>query len=550
MIRTEDKQGRSRCTLCPATCEVQVAPKGPDTWRSEYPLENAGGVCPRGSSLAELLSCRSRILEPARRVSGRWVPCDFQSACREVIRSAAGKGVTILLDGNVAVEQLTAAAAWCMAWDAASLCLVGEPSEEQLLLGLEGSGAKYLDNDGLSTCDGFVVVGDAFSANPTCASAVFDRRASEPATPLVAIDPAAGKVSKFATHRIDTLPGMELATLAALIRAAGAEADVPTTAFCRDEISVAPSAKAAGTAIADCSRLGVLIVAEYGRCNAWRQIGFLAGRLAEARGGGTAPQTNGANALAAVRLARKLGGISLASALSADDTVRVAVGCDVLGMLGLQQPVIAAAAAGLSNVTTDSAQVVLPVAMPGEIGGTYLSAGARTLNVEPALSAPAGVCGPAQVVAELARAAGVAAPVGVAEELAGDPLGQAEPGPAPAWSDPAPLVLLLGRQAIHAGCGELTSHGSWQRALQPEAELRMSPRDADAAGIGNLAFVTVRVGDAAVRARVRFAPELAPGVMVLPEGISVARRLIPSTIDSDNDTLTATPVAAEVIVGE
>jgi len=531
-------------------CEVRVAPSGPDTYRSEYPLQNSGGVCPRGSSLAELLSCRGRIVEPARRVSDRWVPVDLQSACREIIRSAAGKAVTILLDGNVAVEQLTAAAAWCRAWDGASLCLVGAPAEEQMLLGFEGSGAKYLDNDGLSDCDGFVVIGDAFSANPTCASAVFDRRAGEPATPLVVIDAAAGKASKFATHLVALEPGTELGALSAVIRAAGADADVPAAVLAGDDTSVTPSAKVAGAAIAKCRKLGILIAAEYGRCNAWRQIGFLAGRLAEARGGGIAPQTHGANALAAVRLARKLGAVSLASALSSDDTVRVAVGCDVLGMLGLQEPAIPAVAAALPNVTSESAQVVLPVAMAGEIGGTYLSAGARKLRVAPLLPAPAGVPEPAEVVAELARAAGASAPVGAAEALAGEPLGPAEPSAAPAWSDPAPLVLLLGRQAMHAGCGELTAGGSWQAVVQPEAELRISPPDAQAAGIDNLAFVTVRAGANAVRARVRFAPELARGVIVLPEGLPSTRRLVPSSIDPDNDTITATPVAAEVIAGE
>ncbi|MHC4295161.1 MAG: hypothetical protein ACYSTL_06210, partial [Planctomycetota bacterium] len=192
----------ARCTLCPAGCGLELVSTGPDAWRIEYPLTETTGLCPRGASLGELLYHPSRILSPTKRRNDCSHEISLDTAMQEIIDLAAGKDLTILLDGNLPCEELSAASAWCKASIRMKLCLVIEPSDEQLLLGTEASGAKYLSSDKLAKCDGFVIVGDAFAANPICSRGIFERCQSEPGTPVLTIDPAAGTASKFASHKV------------------------------------------------------------------------------------------------------------------------------------------------------------------------------------------------------------------------------------------------------------------------------------------------------------------------------------------------------------
>jgi len=542
----------SRCTLCPAMCELDIVATGPQAWRSEYPLTADGtGLCPRAAALVELLGHQRRILMPARRVDGKTQQepgglrqVEMKVALQSVIDAGGGGEIIILLDGNVPCEQILTAAAWCRAWPAAKLCLVIAPPDEQLLLGIESSGAEYLSGEAIEGCDGFLIIGDAFAANPTCSRAVFNRRKTEPKTPIVVIDPAAGTAAKFATHCLPVGPGGELSALAAVASAAGAKTDNLTA----QPSTPMPSAVSAGQALANCRRLGVIIAAEYGRSAAWRQIGYVAGQLAGALGGAVAAQTVGANALAAVRLAAKLKTICLAEAVSRDAAIRVAVGCDVLGMLGWKDSKdIFAAAAPLSNCTTDAAQIVMPSALPGEYGGSYLGADGKSLvEVSPVLAAPMGVVSPAEIIAALAEAAGVPRPdlpVSVQSPERLDP----EPPASLSKSAQTPSpVLLLARQATHAGAGELTGHGSWQATIQDVPELRVSPADARSMNLRNLAKVTVRANGRSLCARLRTAPELACGTIVLPEGFAGARSLVPGRVAAEAKTIVAGPVTAEV----
>jgi len=290
-----------RCTLCPACCELGIREVSADNWHSEYPITDEAGLCPRGSTLGELMNHPRRILEPLLREGGKLCPTSRDRAVEAIL--ATDKQIIFIVDGNIPFEQLTSAAAWCNAWDRAEICFAVEPAERQLLLGLEASGAEYLPADSLGECDGFVIIGDVFSANPTCARGVFDRRGARPPAPIVVVDPGAGTAAKFATHVVGTAPGAELIALASIAAAAGIDSDAAAGQM--------PSAQAGGEAIAKCQRLAVLIAAEYGRCEQWAQIGFLAGELAKSRGGGVLPQTVGANALAAIRIGHKVGATSL-----------------------------------------------------------------------------------------------------------------------------------------------------------------------------------------------------------------------------------------------
>lgn len=526
----------ARCTLCPAGCQLRLASAGPDTWRAEYSLRDGAGLCPRGSTLCELLAHRLRIVAPARRRNGQTTALSLADAAGACIEAAGDGAVTILLDGNIPCEEMVAAAEWCRSWKQASLCLVVEPAEEQMLLGLEASGADYLAAEDLSGCDGFVIIGAAFEANPVCSRGVFDRRRAEPRTPLVTIDASAGTAAKFATHRICPGVGEERSALEAVAAAAGL--DVPSAA-------ALPWAAEAGQAIKGCRRLGVILSAEYGRTGAWAQIGQLAGRLARKFGGGVSAQTTGANALAAVRLGSRLGTVPLATALSGGG-VRIAIGADVLGSLGWLDGNILAAAAPLANPTTEAAEIILPVAMPGELAGTYLLDAARAVEVAAVAPPPAGVPTPAELVGALAAAAGVAKPA--IPDGAGPLERVSKSSPASAEVERPDRALLLGRQAMHSGCGSLTAHGEWQALMEEVAELRLSPAAAAAAGVAPLATVTVRVGAESVSAHVRVAPELEDDRAVLLSGDARARTLLPARINEPGNVVVAGPAAFQLDV--
>jgi len=541
MAETREKVGLSRCTLCPAGCELALAPAGPEMWKAEYPLTEDAGLCPRGSTLAELLNHRDRIREPVKIVSGRAERIDLATAYREILR-AAGGGISFLLDGNIPCRQMATAAAWCGAWPGASLCLVVEPAEREFLAGAEAAEAEYLSQRELAECDGFCVIGDAFAANPISARGILDRRQKQRRTPVVVIDPGAGTAVKFATHRVDCPPCGEYQALLAVAEAA--KVDLGRRPDASAPEGMLSSAAAAGRAIAQCKRLGVLVAAEYGRGAAWRQIGYAAARLAGALGGGLAPQTTGANALAAVRMAEKLGAVDLATALSGDRAV-VAIGCDVLGMLGRDDLEILAGAAGLPNRTTAAAGIVLPTALPCELGGTYVLSGGRRTAVAPLMSPPAGVPTPAEIVAALAGAAGIQEPQ-VSSDDPPERLDVEAPSLSCQCDDPQGQVLIMARHACQAGCGSMTGHGSWQGSIQPGPELRISPADAEQAEVENLGLAAVTAGGKSVTARVRLWAGLPDGVVVLSEGSAESRLLSPCTIDADGGEVAAAPVRAEV----
>jgi len=525
--------------LCPAACEVQVVATGPDRWRSEFPLEDGHGLCPRGSSLGELLGHPHRILAPASREGNALHAVTMDEALGGVLAQSADTGLTILLDGHVPIEQMLTVAACCEAWPKASFCFVVEPAERLLLTGADQSGADYLTDDDLADCDGFVLIGDVFAADPLLARRVFDCRKAQPRIPIVTLDAAAGTPAKFATHRVDVAVGKLLEALAATTGAAGLDAGAPT-------LGENPSAVAAGKALATCTRLGVLVAAEYGRGEQWHRIGHLAGALAAAKGGGLIITTVGLNALAAVRLNATLGGVALSEAISSD-AVSIAIGCDVLGMLGWPGGYSAAGAA-LPNCTTDAARYVLPVTMPGEWAGTFLVGGSELVHVHPLLPPPAGVPSPAELVVMLASHAGVS-PAKMAETSAPLKRLTAKAGaPEPPHNHSPSPALLLARRAGHHGCGALTRHGSWQAAVADLPELRIGAAYARKLNIPNLAVVNVRVGEKLMHARARYSPEMNGDYVVLAEGLADARALTPTFIEQETGQLGAEPMAVDVSV--
>jgi len=209
-------------------------------------------------------------------------------------------------------------------------------------------------------------------------------------------------------------------------------------------------------------------------------------------------------------------------------------------------PGLVAAAAALPNVSTAPAEIVLPPALGCECGGTFLLSGAREVKTSALLPPPAGVPTAAEIVAALATAAGASAPGQPMESPDLSRLGGDVPAGAGQWGGPPGQALVLARTPMQFGCGTLTGHGSWQSAVQPLPELRISLHDAAESGVANLAVVTVTAGERSVRARARVAPELEDWVMVLSGGFPQSRALIPAQVDAATAAVLTGPAAASV----
>ena len=515
------EQNNSACLLCPALCELGLAWNGPDLPRAEVPLTAGGGVCPRGTALGGLLTAPGRIRWPRRRQGDRLVDLKLPQAVAEAAQRIMAGGAVVLIDAaTLPLEEIAAAAEVAAAWKQVALCCAIAPEDEQLLTGVEASGATYLTDDELAKCDGFVIVGDALASNPRCARPVFDALKKQRGAPLVAIDSGGGVSGGYATVAVPCRPGAEAEALKS------------------NELVVA---------VKSCSKLGVILAAEAGRGGNWARVGFEAGKLASAHGGGVAVQTVGANALAALRAAKQLSLIPLAEAMTPGkgENLRLALGVDVLGTLGWTGPRPEIAAAALPNETTAAADLILPLALPCELGGTFVQAGTRAVGVSALIAPPAGVPSPAELLRQLAAAAGVKVPPYSGKVPALERIGAAEPADV-AEDFGNGRLLVAAREPIHHGDGALTANGDWQRQLRPLGELRLSPADAAELGVADRAEVQVETdaGRATMLARVE--ANMPTGVMAASEACAAARRLMPYTIESRRGVLVSKPASAKV----
>jgi anaerobic selenocysteine-containing dehydrogenase len=220
----------------------------------------------------------------------------------------------------------------------------------------------------------------------------------------------------------------------------------------------------------------------------------------------------------------------------------VTVGSDLLGMLGIAGREILAAGAAFPNRSTEAAEFVMPAAIAMELGGMYLLGGERQVCLEAVLPPPAGVLAPADVIGSIARAGGAEAPGPTTAVGALSRLAAAAPSiPAGFAAAAASPVLMLGRQAADAGCGELTAHASWQSAVGSPPSVRLAAADARRIGVKDLDMVEVRTGELSVRARVRINHALDAGAVVLPEALREARAMCPLHVSPATEAVVASP---------
>lgn len=507
------------CPLCPGLCGLEAAWQAPDLPRAEFPQQAGTGLCPRGSALGELLASPARIRWPQKRDGSAWRELPLNETLAKAAKTMAG-GAVVLFDGNVSLEELAQLARIGSAWPKIALCPVVLPEDEQALLGVEASGANYLADRELAGCDGFLIVGDAFAANPRLARHVFDAIRTGKRVPVVCIDSGGGVTGNFAVQMIAPPAGGELAALQ----------NPKTTA-----------------SLSSTQKLGVVLAPQAMRGAIWQRLAFLAGKLALAHGGGVAVATGGANALAAVRARRHYGWLSMASAMAQSDSrPRICLGADVLGMLGWSGPAMALAAAPLHNQTTASAQVVMPLALPCEVAGSYLLAGREAVAAGAMMNPPAGSPTVSGLLAMLAQAAGISAAGSTADSSLLNRIHVAEPADLPPPAAHQGRQLVLTPLAMHTADGSLSGQASWQKQALPLGQVRMSAADAAQLGLEPMDVVTVQTASLSVQARVRVVANLAAGTLAITPGDPQVRRLSPCVLDAGHDTLVSQPAAVKI----
>lgn len=515
------KDNLSRCTLCPALCELELAWKGPDIPRVEYPRQSGKGLCPRGAAMGELLASPSRIRKAA--ISGRQVP--MLDAVASIAERIKDNGAIFFIDANLPLEEVVAVAETVSGWQQAELCLIGSPEDEQLILGLEASGAAYIAQEDLSQCDGFVVIGDVFATNPRCSRYVLDVLMSNRRAPMVVIDSSGSIVAKFARTLISCKPGEEIEALKS------------------GELTAA---------VEPCKKLGVIVSAEPARGRIWRQLGFLAGQLAKSHGGGVAVQTAGANAIAAIRLNQQYKLTPLAEAVSPGvEKTRIAIGVDILGILDRLEVEVAVAAAAVPNETTKSAEIVLPVPLPCEMEGNFLQSGHRLTKVSALMPSPAGVPSVSELVKMIASSAGFKASAFSGKLPALEPITIDAPAAlaesAGVFDDDAgSKTLTMFRQSTHHYAGTLTSQASWQGKGNSPFQVRINPADAAELGLKDLDTVRLETKSAGTVAQVQVVEHIPAGTLAVPEGYPQGRRLIRYEIDSELQAVVSYPAKVKL----
>ncbi|GAI38013.1 unnamed protein product, partial [marine sediment metagenome] len=226
-----------------------------------------------------------------------------------VAQAAKSVPTTLLIDGNLPCEDITAALALAAASRGKINAGVYLPAEDEATLdGLAASRTRLFTPEELTECDAILVVGDAFATHPVISRAVHALRRRNGRTPLVVVDSLAGRTAIFATHPLVVRAGAESRILAVIAEKLGVGKLKPLQVKLEEAASEAgvgaDELAAAADAIAGAKRLGVILRAEIGKAPNWRQIALLSGLIASAREGGVTACLTYGNALGGYRLAR------------------------------------------------------------------------------------------------------------------------------------------------------------------------------------------------------------------------------------------------------
>jgi len=538
------------CLHCSLCCPAGVAIDEYGLVTPEYPGHTPDahhGLCARGHFLADLAAHPGRIREVMERGGGglRAVPRD-QARGRSVLLRGSREGLAVVIDGNLPCEELARAVHVAhVGLNVSRVAIFVPPADEAVLRGLSTSAAPRVQKEALADCDILLAVGDPFATHPLVASPIIDAMGKARGNRLLCIDSVRGKTAAFAAEFCQVRPGGEAAALAGILRGIGAADRVAALADC----DLAQAAQLAGAdaaaleqlakSVAGAKRLGVVLSLPEGRCAHAAEAAALAAKIAEAKGGSICPLLSYGNALGAWRLTSQLGAVpasQLMHDIRAGHVNRlIVVGTDVVAaipMPELSSVEILAAVSAMPSATTARAQLVLPMALGFEVGGTIVD-GSGVVQTLSAVEPPRGALCPAEALewlcpeCEAMPATGVAAlaaaePRTSVDEVVGAPAGWA------LAAEEGKLTIVSRADCLGFADGTTSRQLTWPAMIEPQPRVTLNPANSPAGGetFGWTAgAVTLRSDGVALTLPVEVSADVPPGVAAVSPNFPETRML-------------------------
>lgn len=509
----------SRCLFCSLGCELGLEQFAPQRWR---PHLGQTGPCSRGQVLADLVQSGDRLYRPWTDAGPTRLPDALRLLHERVTRP--GARTTIWLDGNVSLEDLSAAHAFGeQRGEDCTLLMHLPPAELGAVEALEATGTQQTAPEAWTDADAFIIVGNPLATHPGCTRKLLRHGHARANTPVVVIDSSAGYLTTYTPHALLCRPGYEPWVVAALLAATGFEGVTPgeridnhAQVLADAQIQQATVQRAAD-ALREARRPAVVIAPQSGSRVRWRALTAHAAAWVAERRGGLTVLTTSANALAVVPLMRKLGRHDWSSAMEAGGDFAT----ETLLVVGWD-PTSAAPRAVWQPVFDQAERVVfagtflpadpaaydawLPLALGSEAGGTYVLADGQRHAVHSILPPPDGVITTRELFAHLA---GAAADEAFRETPDGEQDSGHAPLPAEALPPPEPIPAhswpaVLSADPTQYADGQMTRHALWSQRAELLPELRMARDDARRLGLADGEITTVQCNGREARVRVGF----------------------------------------------
>lgn len=494
---------RARCYFCSLLCPIDAERTPADRFLPQYPKREDGlrGLCGRGHTACELAGHPERRNLALLRTGGVERSLPLAQALAELAALLKGVwdpgAVALLVDGNLPAEDIAAGglfAEHCLEGAAWSVFL--PPSDEALLRGLGGS-AEPPSPDELAQADATLVVGDPFTSHPVIAGPLLKAKLASREATLTVIDSIANVTSRFATQWFAVPPGLEPWALARVARELGAPRDA-LGPLADDEGAAELDALSSDLArlaetLRGAERPVLLLAPELTRTGAPVALAVAARAIAQAAKAKVLALTCYGNARAALALAANAGAkplVELLRRLQAGELRALMVlGGDPTASLpsGLSREALAklevlVVAESLPTLTGEGADVVLPLALAAEAGGTVVDCFGRVGVAEPLALPPRGAVAGRALLAALAQELATALPTISAPEAGSLELPAAPPTESLLKEVSAPREVgeeefwLLGTSSpVHYDVSTLTRFASWARVMEPAAQAAVSP---------------------------------------------------------------------------
>jgi len=556
---------KTRCLFCSLTCpaglDISILATESEVL-SEYLGDDPvtqGRLCFRGHYIAEMAAHPLRLTTAEVKDASAGierpmaVPMEEATEALAVALRSAGMAAAAIVDGNLPTEEIQAGLELARALTGTEhVCVYLPPTDAAMLRGLRPD-TPFLPFEELAKADAFLLVGDVFATHPVASRPVLDARA-EQGPPIFAIDCMRNCTAGFARQFLRVRPGGEAFALAALNKMAGRTPAGPAgQGACAEGLSAADLAARAGLdesalrpvaeALSSAKSAAILLDPVPGRTMNVCAAAGAASAMCAGSGARLMPMFRYGNAVGAAAAAAAGGARSMeevvAAILAGRATVLLSLGVDVLRLLPpdtartlRSRLATLAVAAPLRNRSTESADIVVPLAAWFEQPGSVLNASGERLRLDCALPPPGGAITVRELSSSLAARLGCAPAESPALEAAGAFQGMADDSVSLPEPTDTGLQLVARSDGPDFASGGMSRLMAWPRYLEPKPELWLSAADAKAAGLSPHADVVIRANGHEARARLRVAADMPEGMAAVSAAFAATRPLFRRREDS------------------